>query len=239
MDVNKAFRFVIEDKQWISKLLIGVVMSVLGFLIIPALILQGYMVKIVRQVMAGRDNDLPEWSDYGKLLSDGFFVTVGQLLWFLPLILVMVIGGASTGFLADSGSDVGAILATGGGILMLCLVLVMIAAALFLTPALIIQYAITGEFGALFRFGEVFDIIRNHLSDILIAFLVTLVAAFAIGIVVTVVNIVPCLGQIAAVLIGLAMGPYITYVTGHLYGQIARKVPGSQAATYEKGPTLS
>ena len=39
MDVNKAFRFMFDDKQWISKLLIGAVMSVLSFLIIPAFIL--------------------------------------------------------------------------------------------------------------------------------------------------------------------------------------------------------
>ena len=38
MDVNKAVRFVMDDKQWINKLLIGAVMSVLGFLILPALI---------------------------------------------------------------------------------------------------------------------------------------------------------------------------------------------------------
>ena len=81
MDVNKAFRFMFDDKQWISKLLIGAVMSVLSFLIIPAFILQGYLVKIVRQVMDGNDSELPEWMDYGKLVRDGFFVTIGQLIW--------------------------------------------------------------------------------------------------------------------------------------------------------------
>ncbi len=45
MDVNKAVRFVFEDKQWISKLLIAILMSLLAFVIVPALILQGYVVK--------------------------------------------------------------------------------------------------------------------------------------------------------------------------------------------------
>ena len=235
MDVNKAFRFMFDDKQWISKLLIGAVMSVLSFLIIPAFILQGYLVKIVRQVMDGNDSELPEWMDYGKLLRDGFFVTIGQLIWALPFILLMLIVGLVTGGLGsvvDSSGDMVGAATTGAGLLLACLVLLTVIAFLFLTPALLIQYAREGEFGALFRFSEIFDIIRDHMADILIAFLVSVVAVLAISVVMGVVGIVPCLGWIAAMLIGLAMGPYIQFVTGHLYGQIAAKLPGSKAAGY-------
>ena len=235
MDVNKAFRFMFDDKQWISKLLIGAVMSVLSFLIIPAFILQGYLVKIVRQVMDGNDGELPEWMDYGKLLRDGFFVTIGQLIWALPFILLMLIVGLITGGLGsvvDSSGDMVGAATTGAGLLLACLVLLTVIAFLFLTPALLIQYAREDEFGALFRFSEIFDIIRDHMADILIAFLVSVVAILAISVVMGVVGIVPCLGWIAAMLIGLAMGPYIQFVTGHLYGQIAAKLPGGKGAAY-------
>lgn len=232
MDINKAFRFVFDDKQWISKLLIGVLMTLTGFLIVPALILQGYLVKIIRQVMGGQDNELPEWSDYGNLLRDGFFVTVGQLIWFLPLILLLIIVGVTTGGFASmvEGSDVSGLIGAGGGLLILCLSLLLVVAALFLTPALLIQYAIKGEFGALFRFSEISDLIRNHLADILIVFLVTLVASFVISLVVGVAALIPCLGWIVGLVVGLAMGPYITFVTGHLYGQIAAKTLGNKGA---------
>ena len=235
MDVNKAFRFVFDDKQWITKLLIGAVMSLLSFFIVPAFILQGYLVKIVRQVMGGDDDKLPEWMDYGQLLRDGFFVTIGQLIWALPFILLMLIMGAVTGGLGsvvDSSGDMVAAATTGAGLLMACLVLLTVIAFLFLTPALLIQYAREDEFGALFRFSEIFDIIRDHMADILIAFLVSVVAVLAISVVTGIVAIVPCLGWIAAVLIGLAMGPYIQFVTGHLYGQIAAKLPGGKGAAY-------
>lgn len=237
MDINKAFRFVFDDKQWISKLLIGAVMTVLGFLIIPALILQGYLVKLIRQVMGGQDNDLPEWSDYGDLLRDGFYVTVGQLIWFLPLIILLLIVGVTAGGFSSlvEGSDASALIATGGGLLMLCIVLLLVVAALFLTPALLIQYAIKGEFGALFRFGEIRDLIQSHMADILIVFLVSLVAAFVLSLVFGVLAIIPCLGWIIALVAGLAVGPYISFVTGHLYGQIAAKVLGNKGAQL---PTL-
>jgi hypothetical protein len=235
MDVNKAFRFVFDDKQWISKLLIGAVMSVLAFFIVPAFILQGYLVKLVRQVMDGNDNQLPEWMDYGKLLRDGFFVTVGQLIWVLPFILLFIILGAATGgfgSMADNGSGFGAAMATGSGLLLACVVLLMVVAFLFISPALLIQYAREDEFGALFRFSEIFDIVRDNMADILITFLVSVVAVLAISVVAGIVGIVPCLGWIAAALIALASGPYVQFVTGHLYGQIAAKLPGSKASGY-------
>lgn len=236
MDVNKAIRFVMEDKQWISKLLIGTLMAVLGVLIVPALILQGYLIKIIRQVMNGQWDGLPEWDDWGDLLRDGFNVTVAQIVYTLPFMILMFIGIAMTGGIASmSGSeDLAAIAGTGGGLLMFCLIILFAIAFLFLAPAILIQYAIKDEFGALFRFGEVMDIIRNNMADILIVFLVSIVAAIAISVVMTVLALIPCLGWIAAFLIGLAVGPYVSFVTSHLYGQIAAKVLGNKA-----GGTLS
>ncbi len=232
MDVNKAVRFVFEDKQWISKLLIAILMSLLAFVIVPALILQGYVIKLVRQVMNGNRDELPEWTDWGKLLSDGFFLTVGELVWMLPLILLVIIVSLATGGLGSLSEDAAAVAATGGGLLLLCLVLLIVLVALFLTPALMIQYAIKDDFGALFRFSEVFDIIRNHMSDILIAFLVTVAAVFVVSLIGGVLGLVPCLGWIAAAAIGLASGPYVSFVGGHLYGQIAAKVLGNKAGNY-------
>jgi len=232
MDVNKAFRYVFDDKQWISKLLIGVLMSLLSFLILPALILQGYAVKVIRHVMAGNRDELPEWSDYGALLKDGFFVTVAEIVWTLPFIILFVVGGIATGglgSLADNGSDLAAAGAVSGGLALACLGILFLAALLLLMPAILIQYAVTDEFGATFRFGEVWAIMRNNLADILLVFVVTIVAVMAIGIVAAVVGIVPCLGWLAAGAIGLAVSPYITFVTSHLYGQIGTKEFGGKA----------
>lgn len=106
MDINKAVRYVTEDKTWLSKLLIGVLMSVLSFLIVPALILQGYVVKIIRRVMSGQWDGLPEWDDWGKLLRDGFFVTVAEIVYTLPFILLIIVGAAATGGLTSvTGSE--------------------------------------------------------------------------------------------------------------------------------------
>jgi hypothetical protein len=231
MDINKAFRFVFDDRQWITKLIIGVFMSILAFLILPALIIQGYMIAIVRRVMQNDSEPLPEWTDWGKLLKDGFFVTVAQFFWTLPFLLVMLLGiGMTIGFGSMSNQDLAAAGATGSIFLVVCLGLLFAVALLFITPALYIQYAIKDDFGACFRFSEIIDIIRNNLADILVAFLVTVVAAVAISLVIGILGLIPCLGWIAAIIVGMAVGPYITFVTGHLYGQIAGKVHGGKLA---------
>jgi uncharacterized protein involved in cysteine biosynthesis len=115
------------------------------------------------------------------------------------------------------------------GIIIGCLGFLWMIALIFISPAIIIQYVLQNdEFGACFRFGEVFGIARDSIADILIVILVTISVVFAVGIVAGVLGIIPCLGQIVGLLISLAMGPYMTAVSGHLYGQIAEKYVGGK-----------
>jgi hypothetical protein len=107
-----------------------------------------------------------------------------------------------------------------------CVSIIYAIVLLFLTPALTIQYAMTNELGACFRFSEIIAIARENMADIFIAFVVLIVAAIAMSLVFGVLAIIPCLGWIAAFILGLALGPYLVAVTGHLYGQIGSKVQG-------------
>ncbi|MEZ4515860.1 MAG: DUF4013 domain-containing protein [Chloroflexota bacterium] len=234
MDIQRAFKYVFEDKQWVSKVLVGVLLSLFVWLIIPAFILNGYLVAVVRRVMDGEnvDEPLPPWEDWGKLLSDGFFVTIAQLIYTLPFLLVLGIGFMGTigfGGLSEASENIASagMMATWG--VTGCLTLLFAVALLFLTPAITIQYAIKDDFGACFRFGEIWQIISENLSDILIVFGVTLVASLVLTLVTGILGVVPCLGWIAALILSLAFGPYLIMVTGHLYGQIAAKILGNKS----------
>ena len=98
-----------------------------------------------------------------------------------------------------------------------------------MSPAIVIQYVREGDLAACFRFGEVLAIVRDNIGDILIAGLTPFAASFVLSLLFGVLNIIPCLGTIAAILLSIAMGPYLTAVTGHLYGQIAGKIGGAPA----------
>lgn len=221
MDIGKSLTYITEDERWLTKLGIALLMSLLSFFIVPMFLLNGYMVGIARNVMNGSARPLPEWEDWGGFLRDGFNLFVAALVYASPLLLLTCIATISTvglSGLAEINEDALAagFLATFG--LIGCLALIMMIALLFINPALIIQYLRHNSLGACFRFGEIVAIIREHISDILVVVAIMFGIIFALGVVAN----IPCIGWVISFLIG----PYLTTVTGHLYGQIARKAGG-------------
>lgn len=166
------------------------------------------------------------------MFTDGLALLVAQLVYTLPFwLLACIVFFATVGFggLSEVNEDVAAagILATFG--LVGCLSLIFWIALLFISPAIVIQYVKTNELGACFRFGEVIAIARDNLNDIVIAVLATFAASLVLGVVLSVLGVIPCLGQIAGAVIGIAAGPYLLAITGHLYGQIAANIEGKAA----------
>lgn len=235
MDVAKAFTFVTEDEGWVRKLGIGALVSLLSFLLVPIPLLSGYLVAVTRNVMNGVAQPLPEWDDLGGLFKDGLAIILAQLIYTLPFWLLACIAFFATigiSGLSEVSEDLAAasFLATFG--LVGCLMLIVILALMFISPAIVIQYVRTNDLAACFRFAEVIAIVRNNIGDILIALLATFGASMAFSVVLSVLNVVPCLGQIVALVLGILAGPYFLALSGHLYGQIAAKTAG-KAALYE------
>jgi hypothetical protein len=233
MDIAKAFTYITEDDRWLGKFGIGVLISLLSFLILPAFLLTGYAVGITRNVMNGEKRPLPEWEDLGTLFKDGISIVVAMIVYTLPFWLLVCVGFATTvgfgGLSEGTGiSDealVAGILATWG--VVLCLLLILALSVFFISPAVVIQYVRQGELSACFRIGEIIAIVRDNLGDIIIAGLTPFAFSFVLSIVFGALNFIPCLGTIAAFLLSFTVGPYLTAVTGHLYGQIAGKIGGT------------
>lgn len=236
MDVAKAFTYFTEDERWMGKLVIGVLVSLASFLILPAFLLSGYMVGITRNVMNGEKRPLPEWEDLGTLFMDGLSIVVASIVYTLPFWLLTCIafvttigfGGLSEATQISEDAVAAGILATWG--LIGCLFLIFMLAFFFISPAIVIQYVREGSLSACFRFGEVFAIVRDNFGDILIAGLTPFAASFVLSIVVAALNAIICIGTVVGFLLSFAMGPYLAAVTGHLYGQIAGKIGGTPPA---------
>ena len=48
-------------------------------------------------------------------------------------------------------------------------------------PAVLIRFAVKGDFGSMFQFGEIWDFIRANLGDYLLAILIYVVASIIAG----------------------------------------------------------
>jgi len=217
MDVGRAFSFVVDDKDWAVKILIGAGILLLGILfswllLIPLIaavaLLSGYSLEITRRVIRGDAQLLPEWKEWGTFTTDGLKVIALVLVYALPMIVVAVLVGVPAGFLQESGSRVPLAM---GELLSVLTTLASIAWGIvlaFLLPAAIGLLADRGNLAAAFRFGEVIGLVRNNFTTYLVTVLIGWVAALVGG-----------LGKLVCGVGWLATMPYSTMVTGHLYGQ--------------------
>lgn len=220
MDFSRALRLVTDetdDQRWI-KILIGGVVVLLGFLIIPGIIITGYQVETMRKAANGEDR-LPAWNDWGGYAVRGLLAIAIQLVYALPLLLVACCLGIVASVLnADPNNpntSATAFLACLG-----CLAIPLALFAAYVGPAATLRYATTNDVAAGFNFGAVFDFIRANLGPYSMAFLANIVLALAASIV-------------GSILCGVPL-PWLAFLASvlgyHLYGQVVR--PAAAGANY-------
>jgi hypothetical protein len=83
MDIGKSFSFPFEDEKWLSKLVIGAIVSAIP---IVNIIFAGYIVDTIRNVMAGLARPLPEWVDWGDKFMKGLILFLASLVYSIPVI---------------------------------------------------------------------------------------------------------------------------------------------------------
>ena len=224
MNVARAFTYIFEDENWVSKMLIGALVALASILILPIPILTGYLVAIVRRVAQG-DETLPSWDDFARYWIDGLAIMVASLAYTLPflilpfiLLLPAVLAGATgSQELVDALGILGFSLS--------CILTVLWAMALLLVlPILTIDYAQRGDFGALFQAGRILGRVRACLGPVLMALIVGVLVGMVFSVVSLILGLIPCIGW----LMNLAIAIYPLLVIGHVYGQIARRCPGGR-----------
>lgn len=233
MDVGKAFSFAFEDRDWVTKLLVGGLIALIP--IFGTFALTGYMVAVIRRVLNRDPNPLPEWSDLGQKFVDGLLLWVANLIYALPMLLVAcpvflvwglpILGGESEDMMAALTGLAG-VLTIGLG----CIVLLYSLLLTLLVPAIYLQYAGHGRLGACLRFGDVFRFTLQNLGNLLLFLVIVWAIGAGVGFIASLlvgaVNVIPCIGQLIAVLATLAMLPLAVWLLafqGHLIGQIGQR----------------
>lgn len=86
MNIGQAFSFTFQDPAWIRKIII---LAVLFFIpIIGWLLIGGYLLRLLRNVINGEPQPLPEWDNWGGDIANGLKVFVVGLIWGIPLWIV-------------------------------------------------------------------------------------------------------------------------------------------------------
>ena len=239
MNIGKSFSFVFDDRQWISKLGLG---ALITFIPILNFAWTGYMVGIIRNVMNNSPEPLPTWDDLGKKLTDGLLLAVASLVYSLPLIIVfclpmsfMIVPAILSGN-TDMQGLVEAVAGLGTA-LFFCLLCVFVVYALALSvifPAILVIFAREGTLASCFKFRDVFQLIRNNSSPFLTAWAVSVGASIGVSLVVSaaqfVLNFIPCIGTVVAFILTVGIVVYTTAIYGHLFGQFGNLAYGQNQA---------
>jgi hypothetical protein len=226
MDIGKSFSYVFDDDRWIIKILIAAAILALGILfswllviplILASLLLGGYGVEITRRVINRASPVLPEWDNWGELLIDGVKAAVVGIIYALPIIILSVCLGPVIGISAEESQEASTLFSS----VLSCLSFLWgIVTGLFL-PAAIAMWVAENELSAAFRFGDVFNLVKDNFGTYLIVLVIGWVAGIIGG-----------LGLLACGLGFLVTAPYAGWITAHLRGQafLAATGQGQQPA---------
>lgn len=205
IDLGRAFRFVVEDPDWIKKILIGGVFTLLSGVLVGAVFVVGYGVRLTRRVAAGDPRPLPEWEDLGGMFGEGLRGLAIYLVYVLPVAIVpmgfaVALALAGAGLSGSSGapgardaSDVfGALAAFGLMAVYAVTAILMLVLALYV-PAAMARFAMLDRVSAGFEVRENIDFIRRNLGNYAMALLLYLLASFAsqLGVLLCCVGIFP------------------------------------------------
>lgn len=212
MDFAQAFSFPFQDKEWIKKIVITALISFIP--ILGGIAVLGWSLEVARRVIRGEAPVLPDWSNFGGLLSLGLKGFVISLVLSVPLIVLYLPASLLSAF-ADSEQM--ATLLSIVAICTGCLGLLYAIAFMFVLPAAYGQLAATDSLAEAFNVRKLVSLIRNAPAAYLIVILGLLVA-----------GIIAPLGVIACVIGVFFTLAYTMAIQGHLFGQAY--LQGSKAA---------
>jgi len=228
MNLNKALTYMFEDKQWVNKVGIGALISLVPILNFAWI---GYSLEIMRRVMRGDPLPMPGWDELGKKFMDGLMLFLAGLVYTLPVILlagvplaILIVPTILAG--NDNTQGLATALFTAGGLVSMGLICVFFLYGLALSivyPAIYIEYARKGTFASCFNFKDIFAQIKKNVGAFFTAWGVylgiSIGASMASGIIGTPLGWIPCLGQLVVVAVILAAALYTQLVYAHLFGQ--------------------
>jgi hypothetical protein len=205
MNFGLSFSYIFKDQDWFRKLLIPALCMLIP--IIGWMVSLGWALKVTRNVMDGIEKPLPEL-DFGNDILRGFFAFLISFIYSLPVTVLSSISGwiSNWQYVNNEPVVVGmSLLAAVIGFLSFALGLV----TTFLSLGAIANYIGKDDFGAAFRFGEVWRLVTANIGDWLLVLIGTVIAVGLIGPLGTVACII---GVILTLTYGLA-------VSGHMLGQ--------------------
>lgn len=211
---EEAVEYPYDGGEGLRAIAIGSVLTMLGVLVLPLVLVSGYTVRVIRTVAAG-DTHPPAWDDWGSLFVDGLkaiAVGIGYLL--VPTALV---GLAVVAFFVPVSEPVPRVLSLVLSVVALLSVPLLLA-ALYALPAGLAAFAVSGSLGAAFAVRRLWPVLRSGTYAVawLLAFVVTVVAGAVGGLL---GGLTPAGLAVVEVVLAAVVAYYANVVVAYLYAR--------------------
>lgn len=227
--------------DWTKTVLIGGILSLLGALVVPAILVLGYLVRVLDRTMHG-DDQPPEFDDWGELFVDGvkaFAITFAYGL--IPAVVAAaVVAGGVLSFSIVGGSGAGNTAAGGAGVAvvvvgsLLALVLGLLAA--YVVPAAVAAFAETDRIEAAFSISDLRPVLTSgtYATAWVLGFAIVLGAGLLAG----ALNAIPVIGFVIGGFIGFYAVVAAYYIVGHAWGEHRELGSAEVGETPAEGPAV-
>ncbi|MGH9319745.1 MAG: DUF4013 domain-containing protein [Vicinamibacteria bacterium] len=177
LDFGRAFGFFFQDPNWVQKLLIGSLFSLLSMFLIGAIFVAGYAARLVRRTARGEPYPLPEWEDFGGMFAEGLSVVGAYLLHVAPAVIVTAVVFIPLAVLGERNGE------PSPAAVFLLIPIVLLATLVLLGilvyfPAVFIRVAVEERFSAAFEFENNWAFIKRNATNYLLAIAAFIVANF-------------------------------------------------------------
>lgn len=183
----------------------GAFIGVFIIAIIAAVILSAFYVGYQMKILRG-ETPLPAVSGYGKLFSDGIKYLIIQIIYAIPILIILgvTIGGAIMAAVA-TGPNFEDIIPIIGGVILGVIIALVVGFIIGLFALIgLIRFARTGRMGEAFNFGAITGTIgRIGWGHYILSLVVVVVLIVIVEIV---LGIIPYIGSI----LNLIIAPFIT-----------------------------
>lgn len=201
-----ALQFPFQDQNWITKVAIAVVLLFIP--IIGWMILSGYIVRLVKMIMAD-ETTLPEFDDFGGDLSRGFMVFLGYLLYYIPVIILSCCSAfiPNDEALGAALNCVFSLTQFGYGILIVPIVFSGVA-----------RFTQQEDFGVFLDFGGRINDVTEHLNDAVMLWLNYFILSLVMGIIITIGLFLCCIPGLVAAGVFYFANAYLIATWGKVLG---------------------
>ncbi len=212
------------DDPW-RTILIGGVLGLLSFLVVPVFLVLGFYVRTLRAAI-DHEHSPPAFEEWGDLFVDGITAFV---VGFVYLVIPAAVFGFSVGGIVMSAvltGDVG-FGTIAGALAGFSLSFVLGLVAWYMLPAAIANAVHEGRIGAGFAFGTLRGVLLS--GTYAVAWLMAFGLFIAGGVVTSMLSVIPPLGFIAGAFVNFYVGVAAFYLYGRAFAETDSSVANPEA----------